>query len=111
MGAYELTPGMTYDNLDVSNLSIIYGNLTTGTSNITIKGLSGGVKGQLLKIFNTADVYLNGVNIILECENQNAIQQFRSPLNSNNKKQYINSGKYLETFFDGSYWRISTMGM
>ena len=50
MGAYELTPGMTYDNLDVSNLSIIYGNLTTGTSGITIKGLCGGVKGQLLKM-------------------------------------------------------------
>ena len=105
----ELNSGTTYNNIDVTGISVVYANLDDGTSDVIINGFTNGVIGQVVYISNTANPYNNGVNIIISSNNVSGDQKFESPLNGG--INYINSGRGIPCFFDGTKWIVMWAGM
>jgi hypothetical protein len=105
----ELVSGSTNNAIDVTGVSVIYADLIPGTTDVIINGLSNGVIGQVVYISNTANPFNNGVNIILNSNNANGDQKFDSPLNDG--VNYINSGRGIPCFFDGTKWIVMWTSM
>jgi len=96
------------NNYNVSNISILFVKPASSWTNIY--GLSGGVLGQVIRVFSVNNQTAN-------CCTGLSLQDYTSGSNTGTQKivapggKNIDSNQGAELVFDGTYWRIVKIGM